>query len=57
MEEVYNANEMEDLDFYDGKPAGERWPPVGANDLDDETSGSIQSNSRYVFFLKLYPRS
>jgi hypothetical protein len=25
--------------------------------LDDETSGSIQSNSRYVFFLKLYPRS
>nr|CAD7576589.1 unnamed protein product [Timema californicum] len=36
MEESENIDEIEDLDFCDGKPTGERWPPLGANDLDDE---------------------
>lgn len=49
MEET---NEIEELDFYDGKPAGERWAPLGANDLDDETTCYIQNNSRYVCFRK-----
>jgi hypothetical protein len=57
MEEVHNASEMEDLDFYDGNPAGERWAPLGANDLDDEATCYIQNNSRYVYYRKLYPRS
>jgi hypothetical protein len=50
MEDIYNASETEDLDFYDGKPAGERWAPLGANDLDDETTCYLQSSSRYVCF-------
>ncbi|KAJ9582666.1 hypothetical protein L9F63_022987, partial [Diploptera punctata] len=38
------SNEIEDLVFYDGKPAGERWAPLGANDLDDEQTSYIQCN-------------
>jgi hypothetical protein len=52
MEEIHNAIEIEDFDFYDGKPAGERWAPVGANDLDDETACDIQRSNRYVCFHK-----
>jgi hypothetical protein len=46
MEENYNTSETEDLDFYDGKPAGERWAPLGANDLDDEATCYLHSSSR-----------
>lgn len=46
MEEMNNASELEDLEFYDGKPAGERWAPLGANDLDDEQTSYIQNNRR-----------
>jgi hypothetical protein len=53
MEEICNASENEDMDFYDGKPAGERWAPLGANDLDDETTCYLQGSSRYVCFLIL----
>ena len=49
MEEVHNASEIEDLDFYEGKPAGERWAPLGANDLDDEQTSYLQSNRRLVY--------
>lgn len=52
MEEIHNAIEIEDFDFYDDKPAGERWAPVGANDLDDETACDIQHSSRYVCIHK-----
>lgn len=46
MEENYNTSETDDLDFYDGKPAGERWAPLGANDLDDESTCYLHSSSR-----------
>lgn len=55
MEEVYNASEMEDLDFYDGNPAGERWAPLGANDLDDEATCYIQNNGRWVTLVSYFP--
>jgi hypothetical protein len=60
MEDGPSANEiseMEDLDFYDGNPAGERWAPLGANDLDDEATCYIQHSSRYVSSCKLYTSS
>jgi len=56
MEENYNTSETDDLDFYDGKPAGERWAPLGANDLDDESTCYLHSSSRYVCFSTV-PRS
>lgn len=56
MEENYNTSETDDVDFYDGKPAGERWAPLGANDLDDETTCYLQSSSRYVCFSIVVPR-
>ncbi|PSN47882.1 RUN domain-containing protein 1 [Blattella germanica] len=49
MEEIHNTSEIEDLDFYDGKPAGERWAPLGANDLDDEPTCYLQNNNRQNF--------
>lgn len=52
MEEVQDTIEIEDFDFYDDKPAGERWPPLGANDLDEETACDIQPSKRYVCFHK-----
>jgi len=54
MEENYNTSETDDLDFYDGKPAGERWAPLGANDLDDESTCYLHSSSRYVCLLLLF---
>ncbi|CAG2056807.1 unnamed protein product [Timema podura] len=49
MEESGNIDEIEDLDFCDGKPTGERWPPLGANDLDEEPTylPMTSSNSCY----------
>nr|CAD7404974.1 unnamed protein product [Timema poppensis] len=49
MEEYGNIDEIEDLDFCDGKPTGERWPPLGANDLDEEPTylPMTSSNSCY----------
>lgn len=38
MEEVsISGEEAEGFDLFDGKPSGERWAPVGASELDDET--------------------
>lgn len=48
MEEVHDSIEIEDFDFYDDKPAGERWAPLGANDLDDETACDVQHSNRGV---------
>lgn len=56
MEENYNTSETDDLDFYDGKPAGERWAPLGANDLDDESTCYLHSSGRYVCFSTVVPR-
>lgn len=50
MEEIHDTIETEDFDFYDDKPAGERWAPLGANDLDDETACDIHLNNWYVCF-------
>jgi hypothetical protein len=52
MEEIQDSIEIEDFDFCDGKPAGERWAPLGANDLDEETACDIQRSKWYVCFHK-----
>nr|CAD7441898.1 unnamed protein product [Timema bartmani] len=55
MEESGNIDEIEDLDFCDGKPTGERWPPLGANDLDEEPT-YLPMTSSCPFFSYLTSR-
>ncbi|XP_063229326.1 RUN domain-containing protein 1 [Bacillus rossius redtenbacheri] len=44
MEEVQNFSELEEMEFCDGKPTGERWPPVGANACDEEVACYSQAS-------------
>nr|CAD7462432.1 unnamed protein product [Timema tahoe] len=52
MEESGNIDEIEDLDFWDGKPTGERWPPLGANDLDEEPTYLPMTSSELALFYE-----
>ena len=51
MEEVsISGEEAEGFDLFDGKPSGERWAPVGASELDDESQfESAHDENWYAF--------
>jgi len=50
MEEInLSGAECDEFDFYDEKPSGERWAPVGASELDDEGTYEGQEDSWYVY--------
>lgn len=39
-EPVHDLNDAEDFD-YEGKPDGERWPPLGADNRDEEIHETV----------------
>lgn len=42
-DEVQIVTENDEFDFFDGKPSGERWAPLGANDPDEEPTCYLHS--------------